>query len=93
MSRTAKEGKRFRVKLVATSGVKAAVQSRHTWGSTEKILRRNRKTWTRLSNKRRPRVTMFFMCGLESTRTRCPLLQGSIESPVSLSFLRTRLAS
>jgi hypothetical protein len=31
----------------------SAVQKRHTFGRTEKILRRNRKTWTRLGNKRR----------------------------------------
>ena len=30
-----------------------AISARHTFGSTEKILRRNRKTWTRLVNKRR----------------------------------------
>lgn len=29
---------------------------RHQFGSTEKILRRNRKTWTRLGNKRRRAV-------------------------------------
>lgn len=33
--------------------VGGAVVSRHTFGSTERILRRNRKTWTRLGNKRR----------------------------------------
>lgn len=55
MSRTKKEGKRFRVVRRRTESprVRDAVTSRHTFGSTEKILRRNRKTWTRLGNKRR----------------------------------------
>lgn len=30
-----------------------AVAQRHQYGSSERILRRNRKTWTRLGNKRR----------------------------------------
>ena len=33
-----------------------AVAQRHQYGSSEKILRRNRKTWTRLGNKRRRAV-------------------------------------
>lgn len=36
--------------------IKEAVVKRHTFGSTEKIRRRNRKTWTRLANKRRRRL-------------------------------------
>lgn len=55
MSRTKKEGKRNRgvSKRHESAGIGDAVQSRHSFGSTEKILRRNRKTWTRLANKRR----------------------------------------
>lgn len=55
MSRTAKEGKRFRVvKFHAESPeIREAMMARAMWGTTEKILRRNRKTWTRLANKRR----------------------------------------
>jgi hypothetical protein len=30
-----------------------AIYKRHTWGSTEKILRRGRKLWSRLFAKRR----------------------------------------
>ena len=37
----------------ATPGIADAVRKRRTYGCTEKILRRNRKTWTRLANKRR----------------------------------------
>jgi hypothetical protein len=36
--------------------IKEAVVKRHTFGRTEKIRRRNRKTWTRLANKRRRRL-------------------------------------
>jgi len=36
--------------------INAAINDRHTYGSTEKILRRNRKLWTRLANKRRRRI-------------------------------------
>lgn len=54
MSRTEKEGKRWRyVHVRAEPAIKMAISARHTFGSTEKILRRNRKTWTRLVNKRR----------------------------------------
>ena len=35
------------------SNMKEPVYARHMWGSTEKILRRNRKLWTRLLAKRR----------------------------------------
>ena len=58
-SDTVKEGKRFWRKTKSPPknelGFKLAdpVQKRHTYGHTEKILRRNRKTWTRLLNKRR----------------------------------------
>lgn len=55
MSRTVKEGKRRR--SVDCRGeskeIDSAVSSRHSFGSTEKIRRRNRKTWTRLAAKRR----------------------------------------
>jgi hypothetical protein len=34
-------------------GVGLATQARHVFGRTEKILRRNRKLWVRLGNKRR----------------------------------------
>ena len=54
MSRTKKEGKRRRIPSGKKSeGIQSAVMKRHVYGSTEKILRRNRKTWTRLANKRR----------------------------------------
>lgn len=55
MSQTKKEGKRTRIPELRGESpeVQAAVLARHTFGSTEKILRRNRKTWTRLVNKRR----------------------------------------
>jgi hypothetical protein len=56
MSRTIKEGKGSKRKPKVRSksvGVADAVRKRQTFGSTEKILRRNRKTWTRLANKRR----------------------------------------
>ena len=36
-----------------TPGIKDAIIKRHTFGRTEKILRRNRKIWTRLAAKRR----------------------------------------
>ncbi len=56
MSRTHKAGKRFfrRVRnRPEASNMKEPIFSRQMWGSTEKILRRNRKTWTRLLAKRR----------------------------------------
>lgn len=55
MSRTTKQGKGARTKIPSAKprGVDDAVKMRHTYGSTEKILRRNRKVWTRLGNKRR----------------------------------------
>lgn len=58
MSRTTKAGKRGRQVRVkpADPAVGNAVHMRHIYGSTEKILRRNRKTWTRLANKRRRQV-------------------------------------
>lgn len=34
-------------------GVGDAIRSRRAWGSTEKIKRRNRRTFVRLANKRR----------------------------------------
>jgi len=54
MSRSRNE-KRSRVPRVReeTSGMVDAILKRHTWGSTEKILRRGRKLWTRLLAKRR----------------------------------------
>ena len=56
MSRTKKQGKRRRGVKGKLEGVGDAVSMRHWFGSTEKILRRNRKTWTRLANKRRRRI-------------------------------------
>ena len=59
MSRTTKEGKRGKGKRNPLPKGKPdgrAVFGRHFYGSTEKILRRNRKTWTRLGNKRRRRL-------------------------------------
>jgi hypothetical protein len=52
MSRTTKEGKRSRrVRILDSKGIMEAIQNRMTWGSTEKILRRNRKIWERLAAK------------------------------------------
>jgi hypothetical protein len=59
MSRTTKPGKHGRriAKVRCESpGIKEAHQKRHTYGHTEKILRRNRKLWTRLAAKRRRRL-------------------------------------
>jgi hypothetical protein len=58
MARTYKEGKRGwrQVPLGAGRGVGFAIEKRHTWGSTEKILRRNRRLWERLAAKRRRAV-------------------------------------
>ena len=57
MSRTLKAGKRSKLSSSAKQhDVFCAVMQRRHWGSTEKILRRNRKTWTRLGNKRRRRA-------------------------------------
>ena len=55
MSRTNKSGKRgYRIpKVVEDKGIMDAHIKSHTFGSTEKILRRNRKIWDRLANKRR----------------------------------------
>jgi hypothetical protein len=52
VSRTKKEGKRTKYSRRARGDEFCAWQ-RHSFGSTEKIRRRNRKTWTRLGNKRR----------------------------------------
>lgn len=53
MSKTKKQGKRgFRhVDSNEDPAIKASIVKRHTFGSTEKILRRNRKIWTRLTAK------------------------------------------
>lgn len=57
MSRSRKEGKRSRRPGGRTEpAIMAAVEKRHTFGSTEKILRRNRKIWTRLAAKIRRRL-------------------------------------
>lgn len=55
MSRTEKTHKRTKYHLRGDmqADTFCTVLERHSWGSTEKILRRNRKTWTRLGNKRR----------------------------------------
>ena len=58
MSKTKKQGKHgFRhVDSYEDPAIKAAIAKRHTYGSTEKILRRNRKIWTRLAAKIRRRL-------------------------------------
>ena len=59
MSRTKKEGKRGWRKIKAPfehERIDWAISARHSYGSTEKILRRNRKIWTRLANKIRRRL-------------------------------------
>jgi hypothetical protein len=59
MSRTTKTGKRRRApkgRPTPESPDRDSVQKRHNFGHTEKIRRRNRKTWTRLTNKRRRAV-------------------------------------
>lgn len=60
MSRTTKEGKRrwrnFKSPPGREGGLHEALMKRHTYGRTEKILRRNRKLWTRLLGKRRRRL-------------------------------------
>jgi hypothetical protein len=43
-------------KMGKTDPAADVVKKRHMFGRTEKILRRNRKTWTRLGNKRRRRT-------------------------------------
>ena len=55
MSRTRKEGKRTRRPKVGSQpkAIQKAIWKRHAFGSTEKILRRNRRIWVRLGNKRR----------------------------------------
>jgi hypothetical protein len=56
MSNTRKEGKRgwrHPVGRPESAEIGAATAMRHSFGGTEKVLRRNRKTWTRLGNKRR----------------------------------------
>ena len=58
MSRTTKPGKRDKHdRLVRLRGDDefCASSQRHLRGATEKILRRNRKLWVRLGNKRRRR--------------------------------------
>ena len=58
MARTKKQGKRgFRqVGSFEDPSIKAVVIKRHAFGATEKILRRNRKIWTRLAAKIRRRL-------------------------------------
>ena len=55
VSRSAKSEKRRRDvhRHGESTEIDAAVSARHAFGHTEKIRRRNRKTWTRLANKRR----------------------------------------
>jgi hypothetical protein len=56
MSDTDKEGKRGRGRPEVrppTPQIGESMTSRHSYGRTEKILRRCRKIWTRLTNKRR----------------------------------------
>jgi len=54
---TKKQGKRGRVVSMCPDFANArdCISGRHGFGSTEKILRRNRKIWTRLLNKKRRR--------------------------------------
>ena len=58
MSDTKKPGKTSRIPRIKEEiiEIKNAIIKRHTFGSTEKILRRNRKIWTRLVNKIRRRI-------------------------------------
>ena len=62
LSRTVKEGKRDGYTRLRAGGrteapeIKEAICKRQIFGATEKILRRNRKVWTRLGNKRRRRL-------------------------------------
>ncbi len=58
MARTKKEGKRSHRHVGSNEdpAIKNAIHKRHTFGSTEKILRRNRKIWTRLAAKIRRRL-------------------------------------
>lgn len=60
MSRTTKEGKRFWRTIPGgkheAPGVYGAMMDRHTYCSTEKIARRNRRLWERLAAKRRRAV-------------------------------------
>ena len=54
MSHSTKEGKRQRLPQIGKGDPAVdAVKKRHLFGSTEKILRRNRGVWVRLGNKRR----------------------------------------
>jgi len=50
------KGRRIPEGRAESPEIKKAVVKRHTFGRTEKIRRRNRKTWTRLANKRRRRL-------------------------------------
>ena len=56
MSRTKKPGKRSKYSRAVIADEHCLVDKRHLFGSTEKILRRNRKTWVRIGNKRRRRA-------------------------------------
>lgn len=57
MSRTTKEGKRWRrVRIRDTKEIMESIWSRMMFGSTEKILRRNRRIWERLTAKIRRRL-------------------------------------
>jgi len=53
MARTKKEGKRARAPRGRPDDARGKPQS---WGSTEKIIRRNKRTFVRLGNKRRRQV-------------------------------------
>jgi phosphotransacetylase len=58
MSDTHKTEKGGRIKFPQNEDkrINNAIRDRNTYGSTEKILRRNRKIWTRLVNKIRRRI-------------------------------------
>lgn len=51
-----KLGSKVIPKLKDAPEVLESILSRHMFGQTEKILRRNRKVWTRLTNKRRRNI-------------------------------------
>jgi hypothetical protein len=60
MSDTFKEGKRYRTPRIRPESpeMAQAVTKRHSFGSTEKIRRRNADTWRRLHSKRRRQIDL-----------------------------------
>ena len=58
MSDTIKKERSYKIpQTTEDKGINETHIKRHTFGSTEKILRRNRKIWTRLANKIRRRIS------------------------------------